>query len=78
MIHRRPLSSADRDTLIVQAASAAHCWLVVCAGAVLTALAGLIHIACLWVGPGPETRSPPAVCRGTERKGLAKLIKADS
>ena len=45
MIHRCPLSCADRDTLIVQAASAAHCWLVVCAGAVLTALAGLIHIA---------------------------------
>jgi len=45
MIHRYPLSCADRDALIVQATSAAHCWLVVCAGAVLAALASLIHIA---------------------------------
>lgn len=44
MAHRRPISSADRDTLILQATSAAHCMLVICAGAALTALAGLVHM----------------------------------
>lgn len=42
---RRPLSTADRDTLILEATSAVHCWFVVWAGAVLAVFAGLIRIA---------------------------------
>jgi len=42
---RRPLSSAERDALILQATSAARCWLVVSAGAVLAGLGGMIHLA---------------------------------
>lgn len=41
----RPISTADRETLIQQATSAVQCWLVVGAGAALAILAGVIHIA---------------------------------
>lgn len=38
MAHHHSLSIADRDTLILQASSAAHCWFVVCVGLLFIAL----------------------------------------
>ena len=38
MTHRRPISCLDRESLIAEAASAAHCWVVVCTGLLLIAL----------------------------------------
>lgn len=45
MTHRRPLSSADRDTMILRATSAGQCWFVVLAGLALLALACFIYLA---------------------------------
>jgi hypothetical protein len=42
---RRPVTSADRDTLILQATSAAHCWFLVGASLAMVALAGMVNIA---------------------------------
>jgi hypothetical protein len=42
MTHRRPISLADRDILILQATSAVHCWFVVLAGAAFVALADFV------------------------------------
>jgi len=42
---RQPLSTADRDSLIAQAASAAHCWFLIGASLAMVALAGMVHVA---------------------------------
>jgi hypothetical protein len=39
---RDPISPADREALIAQAISAAHCWFFVCACAALAVLAAIL------------------------------------